>query len=105
MENKNDIGTLLAGMNAEASLVAKQEIKQKLAAYINDLLVHDFSGLVQLLYRVDVDEQKLKDLLRQYPQEDAGLLIAELIVQRQEEKLKARSSSSPDKDIPEQDKW
>jgi hypothetical protein len=105
MEDKDDISSWLTDMGAALSPAAKQELKQKLAAYINELLVHDFSRLVQLLYRIDVDEQRLKKLLQQFPQEDAGVLITALILQRQEEKLKSRLSSRPNEDISEKERW
>ena len=35
-----------------------------LIAYINDCIQHDFNKLVQLLYRIDVSEEKLKYILQ-----------------------------------------
>ena len=47
-----------------------------LAARINRLITDDFSGLINLLYRLDISEAKLKKLLSEHPQEDAGKIIA-----------------------------
>ena len=78
----------------------------ELAAYINGLIAKDFSKLVYLLYAVDVSEKKLKQILAEHPNEDAGKLIGELIVERQEQKRKSREQfKQPDQDIPEADKW
>ena len=41
-------------------------IKGRLIILINELINKDFSSLVQLLYRIDVDENKLKENLKQH---------------------------------------
>lgn len=81
------------------------ELRKDLAVYLNDLLLHDFAALVQLLYRVDVSEKKLKAVLQAFPEEDAGTLLADLIIQRQQEKYRLRSSSSSSGVIPDEEKW
>ena len=63
-----------------------------LIAYINDCINHDFNKLVQLLYRIDVSEQKLKTILQSHPNEDAAKLIAEVIVARLAATKAARAS-------------
>lgn len=59
---------------------------------INDLIKNDFSKLVQLLYRIDVSEAKLKNILNSHPNEDAGKLIAQVILERLAATKKARES-------------
>ena len=49
---------------------------------INELIKNDFSKLVQLLYRIDVSEAKLKNILQEHPNEDAGKLIAQVVLER-----------------------
>lgn len=79
---------------------------EELAAYINELIAKDFSKLVYLLYAVDVSEKKLKQILAEQPDQDAGKLIAKLVVERQEQKRKSREEfKTPEQDIPEEDKW
>ncbi len=70
------------------------ELYQRLAAYINELITNDFEKLVQLLYRIDVNEAKLKMLLQSSPHEDAAKLIADLIIERQMQKIKSRKQFS-----------
>ena len=53
-----------------------------LIAFINDCIQHDFNKLVQLLYRIDVSEEKLKYILQLNPNEDAAKLIAAVIIER-----------------------
>lgn len=67
-------------MDAEALLSA-------LAEHINHLIKTDFEKLVALLYRIDVNEEKLKHFLIDHPNEDAGKTIAVLIVERMQQKI------------------
>jgi hypothetical protein len=66
------------------------EIHTELSAYINNLIKIDFDKLITYLYRIDVNEQKLKALLQLNPDEDAGNIIAALIIERQQQKIKTR---------------
>ena len=63
-----------------------------LASMINELIKNDFSKLVQLLYRIDVSEAKLKNILQAHPNEDAGKLIAQVVLERLAATKKARES-------------
>ena len=67
---------------------------QQLADYINQLILVNFERLVQLLYRIDVSEAKLKYLLKENPNEDAGRIIALLIIERQVQKIKFKKEMS-----------
>jgi len=88
-----------------------EALKEKLSAYINHLIQSDFEKLVSLLYRIDISETKLKHLLQQNPGEDAGKIIAELIIERQEQKIKSRQQSDSyriskrDNNISDDEKW
>jgi hypothetical protein len=77
---------ILTILIASDSLKEKEELTQKLAHYLNHLMLHDFSQLVQLLYRIDVDEKKVKAVLQQNPDKDAGNLLAQLLIERQKAK-------------------
>ncbi len=82
------------------------ELHTQLASYINELIKNDFDKLISYLYRIDVNEQKLKILLQQSPQEDAGNLIATLIIERQQQKIKTRELfSQRDNNFDEEEKW
>ena len=83
-----------------------EAFKQKLAAFIHELINHDFEKLVSILYRLDISEQKLKILLAEKTGTDAGLLIAEAIVERQMEKMISRKKyAGTNRNIPEDEKW
>lgn len=81
------------------------ELKEKLAVHINDLINHDFQKLVFLLYRIDVDENKMRRLLEQREGENAAGLIANLIIERQLQKIESRKKSSGTENISDEEKW
>jgi len=71
---------------------------EDLAIAINELIKNDFSKLVQLLYRIDVSEAKLKYILQTHPNEDAGKLIAAVVIERLAATKKAREIFSTPKE-------
>ena len=78
---------------------------QMLSNSINDLINNDFPKLVSVLYRMDVNETKLKQLLNENPGTDAGVIIASLMIERQEQKIRSRQAHKPDKNISDEEKW
>ena len=99
------IDPILEQLSLQSSYLKKQDVRNDLIDCIHFLLVHDFSRLIQILYRIDVNEIKLKQLLREQPQTDAAVLIADLLIERHLEKMKARAASPPPGDISEEEKW
>jgi hypothetical protein len=86
--------------------ISLEELKQKLSLYVNYLINHDFEKLVFYLYRIDVNEAKMKQLLEQREGEDAPGLIADLIIERQLQKIKSRQQfRQRDSNIDENEKW
>jgi hypothetical protein len=89
-----------------AERLTVEEVESRLAEKINRLIRDDFNGLVQLLYRVDVEEPRLRYLLHQHKGEDAGLIIARLIIDRLLKKIETRREySAKNNDIPDEDRW
>ena len=70
--------------------VSKNELQQKLTAFINELIVNDFQRLITILYRIDVDEKKLKRILLENAGTDAGEIIATLVIEREIQKIETR---------------
>jgi hypothetical protein len=85
--------------------ISLEELKEKLAGHINHLINHDFEKLVSLLYRIDVNENKMRNVLDNKEGENAPLLIAGLIIERQLQKLKTRKESKSNNEIPDDEKW
>jgi hypothetical protein len=77
----------------------------QMADFINELIEKDFSRLVQLLYRLDVSEDKLKSVLIEHPTGDAGVLIAQLIMERIAQREIAKNMFTQKAEIPEEEKW
>lgn len=103
--NQQSIDELLIKLNDQTIVFQKEEMKMQLVDFINHLLLHDFKRLLQILYTINVDEQNLKTLLQQNLQIDAAVLIANLLIQRQEEKLKSKQEFKKDTNIPENEQW
>ncbi|MEO6730507.1 MAG: hypothetical protein ABIN01_04775 [Ferruginibacter sp.] len=86
--------------------ITLDELQIQLSAYINQLIQTDFQKLITILYRVDVSEPKLKKLLKEHPAEDAGKIIAALIIERQWQKIQSRQQYSQQNDnFTEEEKW
>ena len=75
-----------------------------LSERIGQLLDQDVQGLILLLYRLDIAENKVRQILSPGTKDPARDL-ATLILQRQLEKIKSREKYSTDQDIPEEDRW
>lgn len=85
--------------------VDKLDFVNHLALEINRLITADFAKLVRILYRLDIDEKNLKEMLQKYVYEDAGYIIAQLIIKRELQKAEQRQKSAPDSSISPEDKW
>jgi hypothetical protein len=101
---------LVPALNASLELtlpgnIQLEELKQKLSLHINHLINHDFQKLVSLLYRVDVNENKMRHLLKQEQGENAAGLIADLIIERQLQKIESRKNSAANNSISDEEKW
>lgn len=88
-----------------ASVLSYEALKEKLSGYFNDLILHDFNKLVRLLYRIDVSEAKLKYWLKENADKDAGALIADLVIEREMQKIETRKKFAQRKDESEEEKW
>ena len=102
---------LIKLLNNELSIDIAEKISYaalhlQLSIYLNTLIKNDFDKLITYLYRIDINEQKLKSLLQQNPNEDAGNIIATLIIERQQQKIKTREQfNQQDNQFDEEEKW
>ena len=80
--------------------------KQILAEKIDQLINTDFQKLVSILYRMDVSETKLKQLLNENAGTNAALIITDLMIERQEQKILSRQQfRKKDENISDDEKW
>src|SRR5688500_7803716 len=112
-KNKEEMNNalLIEALKKEFSLsvpekISMARIREMLSAHVNYLITNNFNLLVSLLYRIDVNEAKLKGFLKDNPGEDAGRIIAELIIERQLQKIKTRQQfNQGDTTISDEEAW
>lgn len=104
-ENPEIIYQLSKGLEIDLPLEkTSAELKNILADYINDLINRDFNKLLRLLYKIDLSENALKEKLKQQ-NINAGMIVAEMIIERQLQKIKTQAQFKSNSDIPENEKW
>jgi len=81
-----------------------EELKVLLSGYISHLMSSNPDKLVSILSRVDVSEKTLKANL-QNQEENASSIMAQMIIDRQLEKIKTRERYRSNNDIAEDEKW
>jgi hypothetical protein len=102
---EQDLDRSLAKVQEHLSAPDREALLKELEETINWMILHRFDALVQVLYRMDVDEKKLRTMLEQPGDTDAARIIATLLLERQLQKLHTRRQFRRDTDIPEEDKW
>jgi len=108
--NMNDSQQIISYLENEWSLqlnknLTLEELTGKLSEQIHFLIQNDFNKLIRLLYTIDVSESKLKFLLKEKQDEDAGKLIASLIIERQIQKMQTRKDFKSKNEESEEERW
>ncbi|RYG23250.1 MAG: hypothetical protein EOO01_44440, partial [Chitinophagaceae bacterium] len=75
------MGTVIFDEALVLQCSSEEQLKNKLLLeqftdFIRNLVLNDFEKLINLLYRIDVDESKLRKLLSARENEDAAKIIA-----------------------------
>jgi len=107
MNEKESILISELSHNLEIDLPEKrsmEELKLFLSGYISHLISNNPDKLVSILSRVDVSEKLLKANL-QNQEENASNIMAEMIIERQMEKIKTRERYRSSDDISADEKW
>jgi hypothetical protein len=100
-----DIDAIIEATGNRLQKEDQTKLYQQLTEAINWLIANDFQRLVQVLYRIDVPEQKLKRLLQEHKETNAANIIADLIIQRQMEKKKLREHFRQNDQASDEEKW
>ena len=88
-----------------AENLSVHELKENIAKYINYLIQQNFNQLLILLYKIDINESMLKQLLRENTGEDAGQIIAQMIIERQLQKIQTRRNFKKTDNESGEEKW
>jgi|SRR5664279_1173833 len=110
MEDKSLISQLQHEMPiVEDQVFSIEDLEKKWAEYFNCLIQNDFPKLVGLFYRIDISETKLRRILKENPDENAGIMIASLVIERLLQKIRSRESFRSKPDVisgdPDAEKW
>lgn len=80
-------------------------LQKSLSDSINHLIANDFSRLISILYRLDISEKKLKQLLKNSGDTPSGDIIAKMIIERQLQKIEIRKSFTGNTIFSNEEKW
>lgn len=88
---------LLDGFDERADLSFKrfEDLRNWLIEQVAELIDRDFEHLLRVLYLIDVDERRVRSLVEQQEGERAADIIADLILERQAEKIRSRKKYVP----------
>jgi hypothetical protein len=105
LEQDNPI--ILAAQEMQLTIAGDDpsQLRELIAQRVNELIGTDFQKLVAILYRIDVNETRLKRLLQEHKGIDTGFIIADLIIERQREKIRSRQSNSGQHPQGDEEKW
>lgn len=68
-----------------------EDLKNRIAFYLDELLAKDFNRLISILYRIDISQEKaMAALAENFQKETAGETLAGLIIERQLQKIETR---------------
>ena len=108
MHSKNQLTTPEKIISVSNSIQNKStaKIREQLISLINELINKDFHALVQLLYRIDVNEKKIRHYLDANKNEDSASILADMIIERQLQKIESRKLfSKKNNEESDEEKW
>ncbi len=95
---QNSVVQLLVAPSEVEAFDDLKELRNWLIENIEWLLDNDFERMLSVLYRIDVSEIKVRRLIEQNEGEDAAGIIADLILERQAQKIESRKKYSTPKE-------
>ncbi|MCB0569175.1 MAG: hypothetical protein KDC66_05405 [Phaeodactylibacter sp.] len=66
--------------------LSEEELLQLLADHIADMIEHRLEFLLSMMYRLDIDEEKVSYALSPYSPEPANIGLARLVLERQKQR-------------------
>ena len=99
MQKNTALSTIFTNLQIETNTPenSPEEQFQLAVDFIDHLIQNDFNRLLTILYRVDISEQKLKAALAQNKDANinSALIIANLLLEREKEKIRSRAKYRP----------
>lgn len=93
-------GLLIKNVSNQMELLEEENtfdaFRKKLIEVVDQLLVHNNEKLTWILYRIDVNEELLKQALEDKYEQRAAEVIADLIIEREVQKINKGNISSTD---------
>lgn len=91
--------------NQSVEVWQSKEQFEKLVTGINELINTNFPALIQLLYRLDISENKLKENLTNNPGNNSAAIISTMIIERQVEKIISRENIKMNDSENDEERW
>jgi hypothetical protein len=88
------------GLEEELKLTEKSSfdsLKAYLEHQINYLLDHDFNRLMNAMYRIDIPDYKVNEILHSSKSDELALNLAKAIIEREKQKVLTRQHYQPSK--------
>jgi hypothetical protein len=85
--------------------ITYDELLDILATRIETMIDHDFQQFVLLLYKIDVAEEKIRQVLADDNTADVYKKIAALLIERQQQKIISRKNTTPPPGDDDEEKW
>jgi hypothetical protein len=85
--------------------ITSEQLEELLAQRLEELISHNFQQFVLLLYKIDVAENKVREVLESDITPAAYRKIAALLIQRQQQKIISRKEFTKPIDDDEEEKW
>jgi len=85
--------------------ISYERLEEMLAERLEILISHHFQQFVFLLYRIDVPENQIRDILEKDAGDGAYHKIAGLLIERQLQKIKSRETYKTNPPENEEDRW
>lgn len=95
--NENSIIPSGEPLPGEYETLSREELHRRLKTYIAGMLEHNFEKLCNMMYRHDVSEHKFNKALDARDPEAQADLLADLVIERELQKMETRKAYRRDR--------
>ena len=103
--SKMMIDQVTRAMEINTNVNSMEQFRMLLVNVVEQLLQKNFPRLIHILYRLDVNEAKLKAELKGNQSNRTAELIADMIIERQMQKQEMRQRFGGNEHISDDEKW